>query len=161
MARAAMTGQQVRDLMTFHAVTVAPDDTVKDALDLLVANNVAALPVVNDAHRCLGVISATDLLGLAQERGEDLEAFNAAEGLSRELLIEHLERADFSDLVVKEAMTPTPIVIGPEAPLSEAARIMVEYGVHHLAVVGNRHRFLGILSSLDLVRALAESTSFG
>jgi|GEM_PF-7004485 hypothetical protein len=43
MARAAITGQQVRDLMIFHAVTVAPDDTVKDALDLLVANNVAAL----------------------------------------------------------------------------------------------------------------------
>lgn len=161
MARAEITGHQVRDLMTVHAVTVAPDDTVRDALDLLVANNVAALPVVNDANRCVGVISATDLLGLAQERGEDLEAINAAEGLSRELLIEHLERADFSDLVVKEAMTPTPIVIGPEAPLSEAARIMVEYGVHHLAVVENRHRFLGLLSSLDIVRALAENTSFG
>jgi hypothetical protein len=33
MARAAITGQQVRDLMTFHAVTVAPDDTVKEALE--------------------------------------------------------------------------------------------------------------------------------
>jgi CBS domain-containing membrane protein len=161
MARAAITGQQVRDLMTFHAVTVAPDDTVKDALDLLVANNVAALPVVDEANRCVGVISATDLLGFAQERGEDFEAFYAAEGLSRELLIEHLERADFSDIVVKQAMTPTPIVIGPEAPLSEAARIMVEYGVHHLAVVENRHRFLGVLSSLDIVRALAENQSLG
>ena len=157
MARAAITGQQVRDLMTFHAVTVAPDDTVKDALDLLVANNVAALPVVDEANHCVGVISAIDLLGLAQERGEDFEAFSVAEGLSRELLIEHLERADFSDLVVKEAMTPTPIIIGPEAPLPEAARIMVEYGVHHLAVVENGRRFLGILSSLDVVRALAEN----
>jgi CBS domain-containing protein len=156
MVRAAITGQQVRDVMTFHAVTVMPDDTAKDALDLLVANNVAALPVVDDANRCVGVISATDLLGLAQERGEDLEALNAAEGLTRELLIEHLERADFSDIVVKEAMTPTPIVIGPEVPLPEAARIMVEYGIHHLAVTENKHRFLGVLSSLDIVRAVAE-----
>jgi CBS domain-containing membrane protein len=161
MARAAITGQQVRDLMTFHAVTVAPDDTVKDALDLLVANNVTALPVVDEANRCVGVISATDLLGFAQERGEDFEAFYAAEGLSRELLIEHLERADFSDIVVKQAMTPTPIVIGPEAPLSEAARIMVEYGIHHLAVVENRCRFLGVLSSLDIVRALGENQLLG
>jgi CBS domain-containing protein len=58
-------------------------------------------------------------------------------------------------------MTPVPIVIGPEAPLSEAARIMVDYGVHHLAVVENRHRFLGVLSSLDIVRALAENHSLG
>jgi CBS domain-containing membrane protein len=161
MARAAIAGQHVRDLMTFHAVTVAPDDTVKDALDLLVANNVAALPVVDEANRCVGVISSTDLLGLAQERGEEFEAFYAAEGLTRELLIEHLERADFSDLVVKEAMTPTPMIIGPDAPLSEAARIMLEYGIHHLAVVENRHRFLGVLSSLDIVRALAENQSLG
>jgi CBS domain-containing protein len=98
---------------------------------------------------------------LAQERGEEFEAFYAAEGLTRELLIEHLERADFSDLVVKEAMTPTPMIIGPDAPLSEAARIMLEYGIHHLAVVENRHRFLGVLSSLDIVRALAENQSLG
>ena len=156
MVRAAITGQHVRDLMTFHAVTVMPSDTVKDALDLLVANNVAALPVVDEANRCVGVISASDLLGLAQERGEDLEAFNAAEGLTRELLIEHLERADFSDLAVKEAMTPTPIVVGPEATLPEAARIMVEYGIHHLAVTENKHRFLGLLSALDIVRVVAE-----
>jgi CBS domain-containing membrane protein len=142
--------------MTFHAVTVAPDDTVKDALDLLVANNVAALPVVDESNRCVGVISASDLLGVSQERGEDLEAINAAEGLTRELLVEHLERADFSDLVVKEAMTATPIVIGPEAPLSEAARIMIEYGIHHLVVTENKHRFLGVLSSLDVLRAVAE-----
>jgi len=37
---------------------------------------------------------------------------------------------------------------------------MVEYGVHHLAVAENRHRFLGILSSLDIVRALADNKSF-
>lgn len=159
MAHAAMTGQQVRDVMTFHAVTVAPSDTVKDALDLLVANNITALPVVDDANRCVGVISASDLLGLAQERGEDLEAFNAVEGLTRELLIEHLERADFSDLVVKEAMTPTPIAIGPEAPLPEAARIMIEYGIHHLAVTEKKQRFLGVLSSLDVLRAVAEGSS--
>ena len=58
-------------------------------------------------------------------------------------------------------MTPTPIEVGPEAPLAEAARIMVEYGIHHLAVVENRHRFLGVLSSLDIVRALAESQALG
>jgi len=158
MVRGAITDQHVRDVMTFHAVTVAPDDTVKDALDLLVVNNVAALPVVDEANRCRGVISASDLLGLAQERGEDLEAINAAEGLSRELLVEHLERADFSDLVVKEVMTPTPIVIGPEAPLSAAARIMTEYGIHHLAETESKHRFLGVLSSLDILRAVAAAT---
>ena len=99
------------------------------------------------------LLAALAACGMA--RGEDLEAMNAAEGLRRELLIEHLERADFSDLVVKDAMTPTPIVVGPEASLPEAARLMVEYDVHHLAVTENRHRFLGVLSSMDILRAVA------
>ena len=155
MVRATITGQQVRDAMTFHAVTVMPDDTVRDAVDLLVANDVAALPVVDEANRCVGVISAADVVSLAQERGEDMEAMSAADGLRRELLIEHFERADFSDLVVKNAMTLTPIMIGPEASLPEAARLMVEYDIHHLAVTENRHRFLGVLSSMDILRAVA------
>lgn len=154
MSKIAITGQQVRDVMTFHAVTVAPDDTVKDALDLLVANAVAALPVVDAGNRCVGVISTSDLLGLAQERGEEIEAINAAEGLARELIVEHLERADFSDVAVRDAMTPTPIEIGPDVPVPDAARLMVDYGIHHLAVTEQRHRFLGIISSLDVLRAL-------
>jgi CBS domain-containing protein len=80
MVHIALTGRQVRDVMTFHAVTVLPDDTVKDALDLLVANDVAALPVVDVANRCVGVISASDVLALAQERGEDIEALAVADG---------------------------------------------------------------------------------
>lgn len=155
MAGFALNGQQVRDVMSFHAVTVMPDDSVKEALDLLVANNVAALPVVDDANRCVGVISASDLLALAQDRGADMEGLHAAEGLTRELLIEHLERADFSDVSVQEAMTPTPIEIAPETPLPEAARIMIEYGIHHLAVTERKHQFLGVLSALDVVRAVA------
>lgn len=155
MAQSASNGQLVRDVMTFHAVTVAPDETVKSALDLMVANDVAALPVVDEANRCVGVISASDILPLAQERGEEIEGLNATEGLTRELLIEHLDCADFSDLAVKDAMTPTPIEIAPEAPLAEAARIMVDYGIHHLAVTERKHRFLGVLSSMDVLRTVA------
>ncbi len=48
------------------------------------------LPVVDEANRCMGVISASDLLGLAQERGENLEAIDAAEDLTRSAVISSL-----------------------------------------------------------------------
>ena len=159
MKRVDIGSQQVRDVMTFHAVAASPSDSVKDALDLMVANRVLALPVVDDANRCVGIISASDLLELAQERGEDIESFSVAEGLAYELLVEHFEHADFSDLTVQDAMTPTPIEIAPEDTLVEAARVMVENEIHHLAVTERRRQFLGILSSMDVLRALAESTA--
>ena len=38
-------------MMTFHAVAASLSDSVKDVLDLMVANRVLALPVVDDASR--------------------------------------------------------------------------------------------------------------
>ena len=52
MVRAMINGQQVRDAMTFRAVTGMPDDTVRDALDLLVANDVAPQPRRGSAASC-------------------------------------------------------------------------------------------------------------
>lgn len=158
MARTDIGSQHVRDAMTFHAVAASPTDTVRDAMEMMVHNRVAALPVVDDANRCVGILSASDLLEMARERGEEIESFRTTEGLVHELLVEHFEHADFSDRMVRDTMTPTPIEVAPEETLVEAARIMVRNNIHHLAVTERKHQFLGILSTMDVLRSLAESS---
>jgi len=49
------------DVMVRDVVTVKPDDTVADAIKLLIAHDVSALPVVDDGGRVVGVISEADL----------------------------------------------------------------------------------------------------
>ena len=51
MKRVDIGSQQFRTMMTFHAVAASLSDSVKDVLDLMVANRVLALPVVDDANR--------------------------------------------------------------------------------------------------------------
>lgn len=50
--------------MTTDLVTVSPELSLRDAMDLLVTNHISGAPVVTQ-RRVVGVVSATDLLGFA------------------------------------------------------------------------------------------------
>jgi CBS domain-containing protein len=157
MPRLDLETRQVRDVMTFHAVFVSPGDTVTHALEVMNDNRVASLPVVDDANRCLGIVSASDILTLAEERGADIKRMSVTEGIEQELLLEHFDSIDLSDTLVDDLMTPVPFDVAPEAPLVEAAKRMIENDVHHLVVTERRDQFLGIVSSMDIVRAVADA----
>ena len=146
----------VRTVMAVHVVAVNPRDPVSEALKLFVEHGVSALPVVDGHDRCVGVLSATDLLELAEELGSELEALGATEGLDHELLLEKIEHTGFTDQTVQELMTPTAVEIDPDESLVAAARAMVKNRVHHLAVTRNGHRLVGIVSTMDVLKALAD-----
>ena len=57
---------------------------------------------------------------------------------------------------VGEAMTSPPVTAPPDAPLSEAARLIADRRVSSVLVVDGGHRLLGIVTEHDLVRALAK-----
>jgi CBS domain-containing protein len=130
---------------------------VSDALRTMIENRVSALPVIDRHDRCVGVISATDLLQLAQQLGGELEALDRSEGLSRKLLEEQLEKTGFSSQVVQEVMTYAAVTIAPDETLVAAAAAMHRSHVHRLAVTDGSKRLLGILSTMDIIRAVAES----
>lgn len=147
----------VRDVMVKHVVAVNPQDSASEALRTMLDNHVSALPVVDGHERCVGMISATDLLRLAQKLGGELEALHQAEGLSRELLEEQLERTGFSEQIVQEVMTHSAFTVQPDSTLVTAASAMVRHKVHRLAVSDANGVLQGIISTMDIIRALAET----
>ena len=50
------------DFMQRDVVTVAPDDTLRDALALMTENHVTGLPVMDGKSRCVGLITSSDIL---------------------------------------------------------------------------------------------------
>lgn len=52
-------------------------------------------------------------------------------------------------------MTPTPVTIAPDAPLSEAARLLTVHNVRRLPVVQNEE-LIGLISVADLIHAIAQ-----
>jgi acetoin utilization protein AcuB len=57
------TGRMVADLMTKHAVTISPADTIKRAASLMRGRTIGCMPVV-DGERLVGILTVSDLLEL-------------------------------------------------------------------------------------------------
>jgi acetoin utilization protein AcuB len=131
---------RVREVMVDTPVTVGPEDSLQHALDLLEKYQIHELPVVEHG-RLIGIV--TD---------GDLKLFTPAYPLSRDP--EEI-RQTLRDLKVAEAMTLEPVIIGPEATLLEATKLLYERSIGALLVTEG-DRLLGILSVSDILRILIE-----
>lgn len=174
----------VRDLMTTDVMTVSPDLSLRSAIELLTGQHVSGAPVVA-GRRVVGVLSLCDLLsfesvtpGVPTERAElELEEWEqpvdwkegeeppaaffseqwsdaGADVLERFAHSASSEWDPLAEHTVGEVMTRTVCAVAPSVDAYTAADYMVRAGVHRLLVMEG-DRLAGILSSLDIVRAVA------
>jgi len=128
---------RVSELMQTTVVTALPDTAISDIIVSLADAHVSSVPVVDGHRRILGVLSASDVLA-AEAEATDPDA--------RAVLT---ERSVASDL-----MTPHAVTVAPDADVREAARLMLYADVHRLFVV-EQDRLVGVISTTDVVRAVA------
>jgi CBS domain-containing protein len=72
-----------------------------------------------------------------------------------------LNRIDYGDalwshVVVRDVMTPHPMVIRPDDSLSEALRRLTQGHRRHLPIVDQRGKVLGLISIRDILTHIAE-----
>jgi CBS-domain-containing membrane protein len=127
----------VADVMTPHPITVRDTAPLREAQRRIQEAHVSGLPVVDADDRVVGVISQTDLLALARY---DDDAPIARHAMGR----------------VRAAMVSPAITVGSWAPIHSAAALLLDYRVHRLIVVDEDHRAVGILSTTDFVRMVAD-----
>lgn len=135
---------KVRDLMTRDVLHVSPSTTIRETAELLATEHVSGAPVVR-LGKVIGMISARDLLDFIAALPADPEAVSGG-----------LEHGILDDHTVDEAMTPGPLAtIAPDAPASRAAEMMQQEQVHRLPVVEG-DKLVGIITTTDLVKAVAD-----
>jgi CBS domain-containing protein len=61
-------GMPVREVFTTEIITVGPDQDLSDALQIMAANQVRRLPVVDDENRLVGMVSQADVAIEAKEK---------------------------------------------------------------------------------------------
>lgn len=128
---------RVAELMQADVRTIAEDAPVSEAIVLLADGHISALPVVNDQHQLVGILSTTDVL-TAEAESEGGKALNRVATHTR----------------VGEIMSRNPKTIGPDAAIKLAAQEMLYLDVHRLLVVDGG-QLVGIVSQSDIVRAVA------
>ena len=67
-ARARALQTPVGDIMTTGPLFIAPDDDLKDAVEMLIEQKFGAIPVVDEAEGLVGIVSYVDVLRNYLER---------------------------------------------------------------------------------------------
>lgn len=163
MANTTLRQLVAADVMQRDMVTVTPSDTLRDALTLMTENHVTGLPVMDARSRCIGLITASDILGFEEEHAEEraeegmMQHFNNEIGRWESVPLSAFGLEEFGDVRVEEVMTRELIYVERETPLKEVAKKMLGEDVHRVLVMDDRFNLYGIITSFDFVRVVAES----
>jgi CBS domain-containing protein len=146
------------DVMQRHLVTVQADDSLHEVERVLDDAGVTGVPVLDDDGHMLGVLSVRDLV---RRYAEDRDLPEAADYRDFDETSDETGPAAFhpaapAEPCAADIMTTEITSVGPTAGLREVAAKMIAAEVHRLFVV-DHGRVLGIISSTDILRALAGS----
>lgn len=137
------------DLMQRELITVNADDPLREVERLLVDAQVSSVPVVDDTGAVLGVVSMRDVV----------TRYADSAGMRDDDDDQEDEDATWStagdEPCASDLMTTEVVRVAPHTDLAGLARAMVENVVHRVLVVEN-DRLLGLVSTMDVLRAIAE-----
>jgi CBS domain-containing protein len=134
---------KLKDIMTADPVSISPQMTLREAMELLSEKHISGVPVVSGG-KVVGVFTATDLLDFLAEYDET----SASVGHRR-------SRTPLDEVMVSEVMTRTISSLPPECSVEEAAAFMRLAQIHRVLVMKDGD-LLGIVTTTDLARAVAD-----
>lgn len=148
-----------RDIMNPKVIMIASTMDLREVAKIFVEEGITGAPVVDDMGHPIGVISQTDLVehDLTTERELTVEApfyrrpYDDVLHPSRGFQIEEVP-AD----TVQDVMTPFLVTVEENTPIREVAARMAKFGIHRLIVVDDDQQVSGIVTSMDVLRWVAE-----
>jgi len=134
----------VADMMTKNPVTIRSNEHLGRALELMEEFGCRHLPVMSSAAHLVGIVSDRDCRlalnspHIMRERSWDADVINNTR--------------------VASIMTPAPIIVEPQMPASEAARLMLTNHISALPVMRGE-TLIGIVTTSDVLTAFMRVTN--
>ena len=175
----------IRDIMTKDVITVSPESTIREAMEMLSTNHLSGAPVVS-GNRVVGVISMSDIMSFivsapepdVSDSGEtvaeaweepmpDAEDADIESALAEEMLDEWAQGSDgLMDNPSSDGKTLLDQHTVEEAMTCEVVSLAPEASVKAAASLMRRHgihrvivmrgrQLEGIVSALDITRAVS------
>jgi len=122
----------VRDRMSARPVTIRSDADYKAALKVMQEHSLHHVPVLDAKKQLVGIVAERDLLLAATH---------------------HLQAV----VEVGEVMHRNVVTTTRDAPLSEAAALMVDHRIGGLPVLDRKQKVVGVITETDIFRAFVET----
>jgi acetoin utilization protein AcuB len=132
--------------MSANPVTVRTDTSLKEALDLVRSSPFRHLPVLDENDKLVGIVTEKSLVYASPTSSTTLSVFEVDYILSR--------------TKVGQVIQGDVISVGPDLPVEEAARVMIDHRFGCLPVVDD-DKLVGIISDTDIFRVFVEGLGGG
>jgi acetoin utilization protein AcuB len=130
----------VRDRMTSNPITVTPDTSFPEAFRIMRENRIRHLPVL-ERGKLIAVVARTDLLHASPSAATTLSVFE----------MNYL----LANLHIREVMSSPAITVPEDAPLEEAAKLMVDKKIGCLPVMQD-DTMVGLITETDIFETFVE-----
>jgi acetoin utilization protein AcuB len=127
--------------MSKPVITMRPETTMPEALELMHKEHIRRLPVVNQRGEMVGIITEADLLKASPSQATSLSIYELNYLLSK--------------LTVDRIMTKKVFTSTEDTPVEEAARIMADHGIGALPVMRDK-ALVGIITETTLFHIFLE-----
>lgn len=134
--------------MTRDVIRFRQDVPIETATQVMLDRRISGAPVVDEDGKAIGIVSKTDLLEAWHEHDKARQRGEVAAD------------AQQSGTVVGDIMVPYLLAAQDSSPISLAAALMAYEGVHRLIVLDEEQQMVGIVSTLDVLRWLAQLSGF-
>jgi len=139
------------DLMTRDVITIPEHLSLQGAAQMLERSQISGAPVVNEAGACVGVLSASDFIHWA--RREQEPAVRTTGSICSDWQMIEIEEVPADEACT--CMTADSVTAAPETPITDLARRMLDAHIHRIIIVDAQDRPIGIVSSTDILAAVA------
>ena len=135
--------RKVTDYMTRKVISIPAGTGIRAAFFKMKDHHIRHLPVVDDDNKLIGIISDREL--------------RRPEWVDESLDIAHIYYLD-DDMSVKDVMIKNVQVIHTYDTLRKAARLLLDNNIGAAPVLDKTEALVGMLSAVDLLRALYDLT---
>lgn len=136
-------------IMSKDVVVIHRDATLDKAWDLLQFHRLRVLPVVDSERQLVGIISALDVLSGVNRRRMLARERSLWQRLRR--LFDYRKGMEWR---VMDVMTEQVVTVSRHTHIADIVPLLSEGGYHHLPVVDEQQRLVGMVTQSDLIATL-------
>jgi CBS domain-containing membrane protein len=137
------------DIMSRDVVSVEYGTSLEDAWALLLKHRIKALPVINSARRLVGIVTQTDFM-----RQANLQVYTGFEQKLKQFIQRTTTTHSDKPEVVGQIMTSAVQSAVTDAHIVELVQPLSDSGIHHIPIVDDQRRLVGMVTQSDMVAAL-------
>ncbi|MFH1352522.1 MAG: CBS domain-containing protein [bacterium] len=119
---------KAKDIMTENVLTISPEATLADVIELLIAKKISGMPVIDAAEKMIGIISEKDILNFAFS-------------------------GNIHNTKVREAMTEKVVSFPPDSDADKISLAISENKFRRVPIIEDG-KVVGIVSRRDIIRIL-------